>query len=87
MILTLAVNNSILYLQKKRIFVTEPQRIPLGGMVDIIAFDKTGTLTSDKFVFEGIVDSCQSYQTLKKIEVSDKNAQTVLAGCHSLLSA
>jgi cation-transporting ATPase 13A1 len=51
MILTLAVNNSILYLQKKRIFVTEPQRIPLGGMVDIVAFDKTGTLTSDKFVF------------------------------------
>ena len=58
MIFTLAVNNSIMYLQKKRIFVTEPQRIPLGGMVDVVAFDKTGTLTSDKFVFEGIVDSC-----------------------------
>jgi magnesium-transporting ATPase (P-type) len=36
-------------------------------MVDIVAFDKTGTLTSDKFVFEGIVDSCESYQNLKKI--------------------
>lgn len=58
MILSLAVNNSILYLQKKRIFVTEPQRIPLGGMVDVVAFDKTGTLTSDKFIFEGIADSC-----------------------------
>jgi cation-transporting ATPase 13A1 len=51
MILTLAVNNSILYLQKKRIYVTEPHRIPLGGKADVIAFDKTGTLTSDKFTF------------------------------------
>lgn len=51
-----------MYLQKKRIFVTEPQRIPLGGMVDVIAFDKTGTLTSDKFIFEGIVDNCKNYQ-------------------------
>jgi cation-transporting ATPase 13A1 len=45
MILTLAVNNSILYLQKKKIFVSEPKKIPLGGKVDTIAFDKTGTLT------------------------------------------
>lgn len=51
MILTLAVNNSILYLQKKKIFVSEPKKIPLGGKVDIIAFDKTGTLTEDKFIF------------------------------------
>ena len=86
MILTLAVNNSILYLQKKRIYVTEPQRIPLGGMVDIVAFDKTGTLTSDKLTFEGIAD-CENYKSLKKIDTADKNAQSVLAGCHSLLSA
>ena len=45
MILTLAVNNSILYLQKKKIFVSKPKKIPLGGRVDTIAFDKTGTLT------------------------------------------
>ena len=58
MILTLTVNNSILELQKKRIFVSEPKKIPIGGKVDTIAFDKTGTLTEDKFIFEGIVDDC-----------------------------
>ena len=59
MILTLTVNNSILELQKKRIFVSEPKKIPIGGKIDTIAFDKTGTLTEDKFIFEGIVDNCQ----------------------------
>ena len=52
MILNLAVNNSILYLQKKKIFVSEPKKIPLGGRANVIAFDKTGTLTEDKFIFE-----------------------------------
>lgn len=86
MILTLAVNNSILYLQRKRIYVTEPQRIPEGGKVNIIAFDKTGTLTSDKFTFEGIVDDLSNYQELKKIEQATPAAQAVLAGCHTLIN-
>jgi manganese-transporting P-type ATPase len=51
MILNLAVNNSILYLQKKKIFISEPKKIPLGGRANVIAFDKTGTLTEDKFIF------------------------------------
>lgn len=68
MILTLAVNNSILYLQKKKIFVSEPKKIPLGGKVDIVAFDKTGTLTEDKFIFEGIVDDCKNYTALKNLK-------------------
>ena len=65
MILNLAVNNSILYLQKKKIFISEPKKIPLGGRANIIAFDKTGTLTEDKFIFEGIIDDCNNYQKLK----------------------
>lgn len=51
MILNLAVNNSILFLQKKKIFISEPKKIPIGGRVNIVAFDKTGTLTEDKFIF------------------------------------
>ena len=51
MILNLAVNNSIVYLQKKKIFVSEPKKIPLGGRDNVVAFDKTGTLTEDKFIF------------------------------------
>lgn len=65
MILNLAVNNSILYLQKKKIFVSEPKKIPLGGRANYVAFDKTGTLTEDKFIFEGIVDNCLEYNQLK----------------------
>jgi cation-transporting ATPase 13A1 len=86
MILTLAVNNSILYLQKKRIYVTEPQRIPEGGKVSTIAFDKTGTLTSDKFTFEGIVDDLSSFEQLKTIDQSSKASQEVLAGCQTLIN-
>jgi cation-transporting ATPase 13A1 len=51
MILNLAVNNSILYLQKKKIFVSEPKKIPLGGRANHVGFDKTGTLTEDRFIF------------------------------------
>jgi manganese-transporting P-type ATPase len=68
MILNLAVNNSILYLQKKKIFISEPKKIPLGGRANVIAFDKTGTLTEDKFIFEGIIDDCLKYQELKNFK-------------------
>lgn len=56
MILTIAVNGSILYLQKKKIYCTEPFRIPLVGQISVCAFDKTGTLTSDELTFKGVVE-------------------------------
>jgi cation-transporting ATPase 13A1 len=43
--MTLTVNNSILELQKLKIFISEPKKMPLGGKIHTIAFDKTGTLT------------------------------------------
>lgn len=86
MIMTLTVNNSILALQKKKIFTSEPKKIPVGGKISIIAFDKTGTLTEDKFIFEGIVDNCSTYKELKKFNNCEHSNIVVLAGCHSLIS-
>lgn len=45
MIMTMAINNSLTYLRKKRLFCTEPHRMKLAGKVDVCVFDKTGTLT------------------------------------------
>lgn len=86
MILNLAVNNSILFLQKKKIFNSEPKKIPLGGKVQVVAFDKTGTLTEDKFIFEGIVDDCKILKELKNFKTCRHENNIILAGCHSLIS-
>lgn len=48
MIMSLAVNSSLNYLKKKRIFCTEPYRMLLAGKIDICVFDKTGTLTREE---------------------------------------
>ncbi|EGR29218.1 hypothetical protein IMG5_160550 [Ichthyophthirius multifiliis] len=86
MILTIAVNTSLLYLQRKKIFCTEPYRIPYGGKITMCAFDKTGTLTSDQLKFVGILDQLDNIKILKQqYSESNINAQCVLAGCHSLL--
>lgn len=50
----MAINNSLVYLKKKRLFCTEPHRIRLAGKIDTCVFDKTGTLTKENLVFKGI---------------------------------
>ncbi|KAF8477462.1 P-type ATPase-like protein [Kalaharituber pfeilii] len=45
--LTIGTNFALSRLKKKNIFCISPQRVNVGGKLDIVCFDKTGTLTED----------------------------------------
>eukprot|EP01128_Nolandella_sp_AFSM9_P011830 TRINITY_DN8745_c0_g1_i1.p1 TRINITY_DN8745_c0_g1~~TRINITY_DN8745_c0_g1_i1.p1 ORF type:complete len:1205 (+),score=292.26 TRINITY_DN8745_c0_g1_i1:68-3616(+) len=85
--LSLAVNTSLLALQKQGIFCTEPFRIPFAGKIDVCCFDKTGTLTEEDLVLQGVaVSSVNEVFTPKQVvdEPVAKSAVLVMGGCHSL---
>ena len=77
--LALAVNSSILCLQQKSIFCTEPYRLPLTGKATICCFDKTGTLTDQNFEVKGICTDKGPFAI-----ASNDLACLVVAGCHTL---
>ncbi|KAL7421973.1 putative cation-transporting ATPase 1 [Cryptotrichosporon argae] len=84
--LSLAVNASLVALQKYAIFCTEPFRIPYAGRVDVCCFDKTGTITGEDLVVEGIagIDSGEP-KTLVPVTESGKDTTLVLAAAHALV--
>ncbi|KAA8911088.1 P-type ATPase-like protein [Sphaerosporella brunnea] len=45
--LTIGTNFALSRLKKKNIFCISPQRVNIGGKLDVVCFDKTGTLTED----------------------------------------
>ena len=45
--LTIGTNFALGRLKQKKIFCISPQRVNVGGKLDIVCFDKTGTLTED----------------------------------------
>lgn len=52
--LTIGTNFALSRLRKKQIFCISPQRVNVGGKLDIVCFDKTGTLTEDGLDVLGI---------------------------------
>ncbi|KAI9837580.1 MAG: hypothetical protein M1819_007231 [Sarea resinae] len=45
--LTIGTNFALARLRKDKIFCISPQRVNVGGKLDVVCFDKTGTLTED----------------------------------------
>lgn len=45
--LSIGTNFALSRLRKKKIFCISPQRVNVGGKLDVVCFDKTGTLTED----------------------------------------
>lgn len=52
--LAIGTNFAISRLKRKQIFCISPQRVNVGGKLDIMCFDKTGTLTEDGLDVLGI---------------------------------
>src|ERR1700712_78892 len=52
--LTIGTNFALQRLKKKQIFCISPQRVNVGGKIDVMCFDKTGTLTEDGLDVLGI---------------------------------
>ena len=52
--LTIGTNFALSRLRQKQIFCISPQRVNVGGRLDVVCFDKTGTLTEDGLDVLGI---------------------------------
>lgn len=84
--LTIAVNASLIALARKRVFCTEPFRIPSAGKITTCCFDKTGTLTSDHMEIEGVSGSSENDIDLKSnLDSLPPIVCLILSCCQSLV--
>jgi cation-transporting ATPase 13A3/4/5 len=100
--LTIGTNFALSRLKSKNIFCISPQRVNVGGKLDIMCFDKTGTLTEDGLDVLGVRVVSRSTNKFGQV-LSDTNdlwdsqltagegdtikaALHVMATCHSLRS-
>lgn len=96
--LTIGTNFALNRLKNKQIFCISPQRVNVGGKIDIMCFDKTGTLTEDGLDVLGVrvVDKISDnfsevisdfsdldYERLEAL-TSLRAALHTMATCHSL---
>ncbi|KAK1240625.1 hypothetical protein MKX07_004653 [Trichoderma sp. CBMAI-0711] len=100
--LTIGTNFALARLKKAKIFCISPQRVNVGGKLDIMCFDKTGTLTEDGLDVLGVrVVSADDHRfsdvisepRLFEQRETSRSSQAILqaalhamATCHSLRS-
>merc|ERR1719487_609025 len=70
-----AVNQALISLTRKRVFCTEPFRVPYAGNVDVALFDKTGTITTDSLIPSGVL--CQAPKLTPDTKVTFGKEHTV----------
>lgn len=75
--LTIGTNFALSRLKKKQIFCISPQRVNVGGKLDIVCFDKTGTLTEDGLDVLGVHVVDKHNNTFTELL---KDAATLLPG-------
>ncbi|KAL0230365.1 hypothetical protein PCE1_003925 [Barthelona sp. PCE] len=86
--LSLAVSSALVFLGHKRIFCTEPFRIPLAGSTQLCCFDKTGTLTDSTIHFNNVVcydKETKKYTASSVLDAPDYLARWNLACCHTVV--
>lgn len=78
--LTIGTNFALSRLKKKQIFCISPQRVNVGGKLDVVCFDKTGTLTEDGLDVLGVrvVDKHNNTYDLVISAVNKRNANIQL---------
>ncbi|KAI5461058.1 hypothetical protein BGZ63DRAFT_356009 [Mariannaea sp. PMI_226] len=100
--LTIGTNFALSRLKSKQIFCISPQRVNVGGKLDIMCFDKTGTLTEDGLDVLGVRVVRQDSKRFSEIitepqlllaeaahqgsQGSFRAALHTMATCHSLRS-
>ncbi|KAL7922063.1 putative Ca2+ pump [Trichoderma austrokoningii] len=100
--LTIGTNFALARLKRAKIFCISPQRVNVGGKLDIMCFDKTGTLTEDgldvlgvrvvspdNHKFSDVISEPQFFDQREASASSQsilKAALYTMATCHSLRS-
>lgn len=100
--LTIGTNFALSRLKGKHIFCISPQRVNVGGKLDIMCFDKTGTLTEDGLDVLGVRVVSEASQTFGEVLTKSSSFEPIsptgscpssiqaalhtMATCHSLRS-
>lgn len=84
--LTIGTNISLSRLKKKNIFCISPNRVNVGGKLDVLCFDKTGTLTEDGLDVLGVrvINEYHQFDGMSSNLPLGLEIESILSTCHSL---